>query len=96
MSQYVNAAERGFSQSILSSESQSEFELKAYLVKNRLHIEESQKAIESIKDKWSENSVEDIKKEIERQSQLGLQSYVIQWGRYDWKHRSIASHTNDN
>lgn len=64
VSQYVKAAERGFSQSILSSESQSEFELKAYLVKNRLHIEESQKAIESIKDKWSENSVEDIKKKL--------------------------------
>lgn len=41
---------------------------------------EQQLALERISIEWQANSVEHIKGEIARQSELGLSNYVIQWG----------------
>lgn len=45
-----------------------------------LLIDEQDKAREHISNHWTANSVDQIKQEVARQSQVGLPEYVIQWG----------------
>lgn len=61
-------------------EFQTKFSSKSKHFDDKLVIKESTAAILEIKETWKANSVEDIKKEIERQEALGLKVYVIQWG----------------
>ncbi|WP_338487224.1 G5 domain-containing protein [Ruoffia tabacinasalis] len=65
--------------SYLQSENASSFEGKEDLL-NELMLEEIKKAQESQSEEWKENTAEDIKAEIERQKELGLEAYVVQWG----------------
>lgn len=59
---------------------QSKYASKSKYFDDNLVIKESTAAILEIKDTWKANSVEDIKKEIKRQQELGLKVYVIHWG----------------
>ncbi len=58
----------------------TQFEEKEELMKDALIQEESQKAIDKIEDEEKENTVEEIRKEIKRQQELGLEVYIIQFG----------------
>lgn len=41
---------------------------------------ERRRALAGVSRTWSANTVEDIKKEVQRQSELGLEDYLVQWG----------------
>lgn len=58
----------------------SEFEGKKEALDNQQVIDELELALSKISLVWKENSVEAIKKEINRQEAAGLDVYIIQWG----------------
>lgn len=58
----------------------TEFEDKDDLFEEETVQTESQKAFKNITAKWTDNTVEEVKKEIARQKEAGLPIYVIQWG----------------
>lgn len=69
-----------FAQVAVESKNISQFDNKKTLIKDPLLMEEIEKAINNISDSWAVNSVEDIQAEIQRQQDLNLEAYVIQWG----------------
>jgi len=67
-------------QAVLTSAKSSDFDDKASLASDEAIQTESAKALESITGKWSQNTLDQVKAEIERQKELGLEAYVVQWG----------------
>ena len=65
---------------VLTSNASTKFSNKAELADDELVQTESAKALESITGKWEQNTLEQVKAEIERQKELGLEAYVVQWG----------------
>ncbi|MGO4940774.1 G5 domain-containing protein [Fundicoccus sp. Sow4_D5] len=76
----IQAASPQAVESVLKSVLSSDFEEKSALVENEAIKEESSKALDKVTNKWTANSVEDIRSEIQRQKDAGLDAYVIQWG----------------
>lgn len=58
----------------------SDFEGKEEALIDKQVMEELELALSKVSLLWKENSVEDIRKEIERQEKAGLEVYIIQWG----------------
>ena len=65
---------------VLTSNASTKFANKAELSDDELVQTESAKALESITGKWTMNGLEQVKAEIQRQKDLGLEAYVVQWG----------------
>lgn len=76
----IQAASPQSVESVLKSVLSSDFEEKSALVENEALKKESSKALDKVTNKWTANSVEDIRSEIQRQKDAGLDAYVIQWG----------------
>ena len=77
---YVYAEISNQLKGIYTDDRATDFEEKDELMKDPLVQEESQKAIDKVQDKDKVNTVEEVKAEIERQQELGLEVYIIQHG----------------
>lgn len=66
--------------SVMKTRHSSDFEGKEDIQSDETIQKESSSALENITATWTDNSVEEIKAEIERQRELGLTAYVAQWG----------------
>ena len=67
-------------QAVLTSAKSSSFDDKASLASDEAIQTESSKALDAITLKWTMNNLDQVKAEIERQKELGLEAYVVQWG----------------
>lgn len=65
---------------VMKTRHSSNFENKKTLQKNDAIQTESKEAMSGITSKWKDNSVEEIRAEVERQREEGLDAYVVQWG----------------
>lgn len=65
---------------MVNKENESTFEGKEQLLENPLLLEETEKAKAAITEKWEIKTLDEVKAEIERQVELGLEAYVVQWG----------------
>lgn len=66
--------------SIYDTEFSSKFDKKDEMKVLDLVKAETLKAKDQITEKWEANSIEDVKRELQRQRELDLPVYVIQWG----------------
>lgn len=66
--------------SAMKTRHSSDFENKDVVQSDETIQKESSLAMGGIAATWTDNSVEEIKTEIERQRELGLPAYVVQWG----------------
>ncbi|MCZ0717964.1 N-acetylmuramoyl-L-alanine amidase [Aerococcus kribbianus] len=58
----------------------SSFADKATLEEDRAILSASQEAVANIEATWSKNTEEEVRAEIARQKEAGLDAYVVQWG----------------
>lgn len=65
---------------VMRSISSAEFEGKDDVLADESIQNESNTALEEITANWERNTVSEIQSEIERQKDLGLNAYVVQWG----------------
>src|SRR5690606_31797716 len=65
---------------VMKTVNSTDFDEKDTYMADETIASESSKALGAITAKWSDNDVETIRAEIERQREAGLSVYVIQWG----------------
>lgn len=65
---------------VMKTVNSTDFDEKDTYMADETISSESSKALGAITAKWSDNDVETIRAEIERQREAGLSVYVIQWG----------------
>lgn len=65
---------------VMKTRHSSNFENKDVLQNNELIQSESKEALKGITSQWTDNTAEEIRAEIERQREAGLDAYVVQWG----------------
>lgn len=67
-------------QAVLTSAKSSTFTDKDTIIDNETIQAESSKALDGVSLKWTMNDLDTVKAEINRQKELGLEVYVVQWG----------------
>lgn len=65
---------------VMKTRHSSDFENKAVLQENEAIQAESKQALDKITAEWTDNSADEIRAEVERQREAGLDAYVVQWG----------------
>lgn len=65
---------------VMKTRHSSNFENKDVLQNNELIQSESKEALKGITSQWTDNTAEEIRAEVERQREAGLDAYVVQWG----------------
>ena len=65
---------------VMKTRHSSDFENKKILQENEAIQSESKAAMDGITAQWTDNTVEEVRAEIERQREAGLDAYVVQWG----------------
>lgn len=65
---------------VMQNIASSDYESKTELLNDEKIIDESSQALANITDTWEKNTVDEVRAEIIRQREAGLDAYVVQWG----------------
>lgn len=65
---------------VMQNVASSDYESKTDLLTDEKILDESSQALANITSGWEKNTVDEVRAEIERQREAGLDAYVVQWG----------------